>query len=1591
MTRGEVNKLVDGAAGGGSSETPAEPSWSILRRQPVAEAAGGVEQLLHTAEAGRDGETARGGRQPVAEAAGGLLELLRAAEAGRGLVTARGLVFDRVALEDSSALQGGAFPSVAAVGGVSVLRGGSSSAATDEDAMEVEVVESKIPRLSIAEATELWNSSYVDSYATIEDVLDSTVLLEGHVVPVVKPAGAKRIRFTLSDQNVYIPVSIEPCKGSFRIRMCDLLYEGIYQALHASVPDVSYMVRRVMDSGASIGMTSNTEAIDPESITQQHSSRGVRIVGFNGATESSARIGRNAEGFPSALLSPSQMVPDLELLCARDYASMGAVVLHSYGGSVLKLDEQEKVRFMQYLQSLRQVMKLKVENNIYVVDASQPVSSLSRTASPPPESQVDIFDLIHDAFFISDNYIDDYTEPIDNINDQTFAYHADIYTLGRVHFEDTDSRIFGLLLSGLTFSTLRHGVQHQSLLGLHPSITVQTLRKFERCYGRSPDIIQQANHDKVPNYHSSESEHIPLTRVGQHLMNDTFFSDYNEKHLRQREVQSTSAEEPLIQVAKRVAKLPSWGGAIAMNITVCKLSGLVFGLLLKADTTASQLVSTVLDSFASGVNCRTEMFSADSGIVSNSTFRVDTPAVRRLLLQRHIRFQRAVPHNHALGNSQAESTVRYIKRLQRLANGIAKSNPAIRHLGYTELDIDRCWGETFHWAVTLLLTRPAWNNPSITRYEAGTGRKFNIQTLPLLPIFSCLLAWSHRESRYVHCLYAGPSWDGITSEPTPGSIRAMYKHGTSVPSIFVTTTYKCVTSGAHIDTERAIQRSVERLMVDLATTPRVDTGETTVDTAASLGGDSRRAQHQNGSERSLKYGEVEVRNTAVVPREELEGNSLSNQSLYDIEVSDSVPDKISIEGSTEGDEIEQQLLPSNTPQLRNRRSSGKRRIQRKPGQQQVQQLHKSVSEDSYSKQYNPSVRTERYNKRNDSNGASMFAYEDFNEHHDPCGHYSILIDSLFADWSNPSESIYYSYDMDRFVKIEDYCNVDSQVFQNEMDACEEFGYRAVKEDVPRSWVEALRHPLWGDAARLEKDTLLEKSMVLVPREVAIEAVKSGAAEIVNLFPVYEEKVKEGKTVYKVRLVGDGRQQQHAGATYSETPSREEFRIFMHLVGHNGWDFFHCDEKRAFLNAPYIGDTPVYARLGNEFFRVIGALYGLKASPRHYQIEVLARLTGKLAFRRLGLCSCIYLKYVNNHLVLVFDYVDDFIWTGTNSITTEEVINEFRQYTATTPVVKNPSNVLGMDIVRNWEKHTIHLSMGSKIDELYSKISAQFISKYSLNTKEPQVPLTSNNVHIDDDVFISGTLCNSDDARLLDMKESLEYLSLVGGLLWQIGIRWDILYSVLYLTWFTHHPRVHHMKMAARVILYLKSTREVQLILGGTDPLQILTTTDATLNTAPKGRSVIAFATRLGPRAGLISAKCRASVAVMLSTFESELHGVDKGVHKSEEVRLYLTDITEAVKQAAGVSNMVVEMSNLHLTTTVHSDNKAMVDFVNGKGQAKGIKHALLRLWYLREQIQKGINLVWVEGKTILANPMTKAVHQSEHDIYTRNVQGYNLL
>jgi hypothetical protein len=138
-------------------------------------------------------------------------------------------------------------------------------------------------------------------------------------------------------------------------------------------------------------------------------------------------------------------------------------------------------------------------------------------------------------------------------------------------------------------------------------------------------------------------------------------------------------------------------------------------------------------------------------------------------------------------------------------------------------------------------------------------------------------------------------------------------------------------------------------------------------------------------------------------------------------------------------------------------------------------------------------------------------------------------------------------------------------------------------------------------------------------------------------------------------VSDGRTQITNLNTYASTPTRPEFLLFLHLIAHYDFDFWHLDVTRAFLTAHRTDPTPLFAKIrgSRDIFKVNRAIYGLRTSPRDFQNTVV-RTMKSLSFQRLTICDSIYLKKIAHNTVYVLCYVDDFLFTGD---TTELVIQE----------------------------------------------------------------------------------------------------------------------------------------------------------------------------------------------------------------------------------------------------------------------------------------------------------------------------------------------
>ena len=1109
----------------------------------------------------------------------------------------------------------------------------------------------------------------------------------------------------------------------------------------------------------------------------------------------------------------------------------------------------------------------------------------------------------------------------DPVLEGAYSSTATRYFNSKVNVSNNDERILSLLLSGHSFKDIYFFVQQGNIAGLPRDLTIQSLNNFERRYGRTPDIHQMATPDLAGNKKGYMAQKQKPQAVGSRVEGDILFAEFNE------EIFDSETG------SKKTVKLPTYGGAIAAYVTIDAFSLMPHGRCVKTVAETVDLIKETVDQYQIDGH-RIELYAADMGILPQSPFRVVTSAASSYLRRMHIRIEVAEAYQHDHGTALIERLVREVKELIRFAVLYIIGNPNFKYMGWTKVQIFKLWGELFYWALIIISLKECPNVPGKTKYEVYYGRPPDLKAIRLLPIFSNLLVLRRTKNVelgsvkefFQRGLYVGPSLI------TPGAIRvAVITRG--YIRIVESTVYKAVNDGGDLTIHATINSHMHRLL-SASDPTRTDANPAHNSTPVhDLRGDESARDSELrgdavGKKKKKKRAQKRVKKLSEPSLQRVSTNSHTHRCDEDVTVED-------LEDDDDDDDSDA------NPTIQQPTSSIHQR-----DQQVMQEQVKGWG-----------TRAERASRRNAKTHQSLPirppTQEELLE--------TLREEAMFADWSEHEEKQYYfSFEHSCFVVLEN-ASSDDEVQPEE-------SYRAVKEGVPKTLAAALLDPLWGDPARVELDTVTTSSGCIVPvdQRIAREQIANGA-QVLRMIAVYEEKEKDGKLVRKVRLVADGRGHTKHGATYSSTPSREELFILLHVFASQDWDYYHVDEIRAFLNAPKQDQERIFVKFSGDplFYEVLKALYGLKTAARDYQDSVATKLIG-LGFERLHMSSCIYVKrFEGNKVIFIYDYVDDFAIGGNCKLTTDGFIKDFRDITSTTEPILNASKLLGMEIERNREKKIVSVTMKKRIEEL--------AQKYPHIKQNRRVPMPTSGYLVRDHDFDN---ISEEEKRYLTQEEQHTYMSIVGQLIWIQGVRFDIIFAVLYLTWFTKQPRKHHLTMAEYVISYLINSKDLPLVLGGSSVLKIISNCDASLATGPKSRSIGGHANSLAEGAGAISAKASAQTTTRLSSFEAELD-----------------EISRAMKSISRIRNILIELGlEFEPTATLKNDNMATMAFVRGEGVAKGVRHMELRMWYTREQFKKNyVELVYEPSETLLADKLTKLGSVAEHNEFRKKILGLGLL
>ena len=533
---------------------------------------------------------------------------------------------------------------------------------------------------------------------------------------------------------------------------------------------------------------------------------------------------------------------------------------------------------------------------------------------------------------------------------------------------------------------------------------------------------------------------------------------------------------------------------------------------------------------------------------------------------------------------------------------------------------------------------------------------------------------------------------------------------------------------------------------------------------------------------------------------------------------------------------------------------------------------------------------------------------------------------------------------------------------------------------------------WKKAMQEEIDTLTRFSTFkTVARD---DALKHG--KLVKSKWVFKVKHEPDGSVqrFKARLVAKGFTQIPGTDfydTYSPVFSYSSLRTLMAMSVDRDFQLDQWDLKSSFVQQK-LDVEHMYMEVPEGYDKYLPdgrraalhcqqSIYGLKQASRLLH-ERLSKFLLKLGFKQLISDQCVFTKGQGNNQVIVATWVDDIIMASARSNNSARVTFDtmIRTEFEMSPWTNGQADwILNMNVTRDWEKRTLHLSQPKAIEKLAERFG---LSDSKRKPYVPMNPLLKLVKPAEDEIIPTSVF---------------DYASAVGGMLYlSLTARPDIAQSVGVLSRFMSCPGQQHVDAAKQVILYLASTKDYGITFtkgqGGSPhrksdgaSMQVYlhsrksstATDDVTGDSRIMGtycdadlagdegtrKSTTGYCMLLS--GGLICWSSKLQATVALSTAEAETIAATEAVKQVMHLRLFLRELGQ-------------EQIN---PSTVYEDNNAAISLAHGKEQSKRAKHYQLKVHFLNEQFKKGtFAYEKVTTKEQLADAFTKALPR---DVFNR--------
>ncbi|KAJ0536362.1 putative RNA-directed DNA polymerase [Helianthus annuus] len=504
---------------------------------------------------------------------------------------------------------------------------------------------------------------------------------------------------------------------------------------------------------------------------------------------------------------------------------------------------------------------------------------------------------------------------------------------------------------------------------------------------------------------------------------------------------------------------------------------------------------------------------------------------------------------------------------------------------------------------------------------------------------------------------------------------------------------------------------------------------------------------------------------------------------------------------------------------------------------------------------------------------------------------------------------------------------------------------------PSSYNEASRDPKWVEAMNLEMEALLRNQtweLVDLPK----------GRKPIGCKWVYRIKYKANGEVerYKARLVAKGYNQREGldfGETFSPVVKMVTVRCVLSLAVQNNWTLYQLDINNAFLYGSITENVYMtlpegyYDKSDTKVCKLIKSLYGLKQAPRKWN-EKLTDVLVNVGFVQSSCDHSLYIMCKSSVITVLLVYVDDIIVTGNS----DAEIKRVKTLLSDNFQIKDLGILkyfLGLEVV--YDKSGLCLNQRKYCLELLAEFGY-------LGCKPVSTPIELSHVVNKKNVKEQEELVNVTN-----------YQKLIGNLIYLSLTRPDISYAVQYLSQFMHKPLSAHLKIALRLLRYLKLSPGKGLLFKRSNNFDLSCFADSDwAKCVDTRRSVTGFCIFLGEN--LVSWKSKKQSTVSRSTVEAEYRAM-----------------CSATCELVWIVNVLSELGvSYKLPIQVFCDSSAAISIAANPVFHERTKHFEIDLYFLREKVSIGFIVTRkVDTEDQLADIFTKGLSITQHNMFCKQL------